>query len=158
MPLTHWQKSSREKIMSDNLSPSDRRKTMRAVKGKGGGLERRLFAMLAGMGLKGWVKNAEDVIGKPDAAFPKEKVAVFVDGCFWHSCPVCQRKLPQSNRDYWEHKINRNAERDREYTQQLRAEGWKVIRIWGHEMRDDQLRAKARKEIKEAIISREEAL
>jgi DNA mismatch endonuclease (patch repair protein) len=143
--------------MSDNLSSSDRRKTMRAVKGKGGGLERRLFAMLAGMGLHGWTKNAPDVLGKPDVVFREEKVAIFVDGCFWHDCPVCQRKLPKTNREYWEQKINRNAERDKRYTEQLHSEGWTVIRIWGHEIRDKLMRVQVRKHIREAILPQEES-
>ncbi len=68
--------------MVDNLKPEDRRKTMRAVKGKGTKPERRLWAMLAGMGVKGWRKNADDIVGKPDIVFDNEQIAIFVDGCF----------------------------------------------------------------------------
>ena len=98
--------------MTDNLSPEDRRKTMRAVKGKGTALERQLWAMLAGMGLSGWRKNPKDITGNPDAAFTTEHVAIFMDGCFWHRCPCCNRKLPKTNREYWVRKIGRNVERD----------------------------------------------
>ena len=93
--------------MVDNLKPEDRRKTMRAVKGRRTRLEKRLFSMLAGMNLRGWKQNYAKVAGKPDAVFLQQKLAIFVDGCFWHGCPVCRRKLPQTNRKYWQTKIAR---------------------------------------------------
>lgn len=127
--------------MSDNLTPHDRRKAMRAVKSKGTKPERQLFSMLTGMGLKGWRKHADDVTGKPDVVFEKEKIAIFVDGCFWHGCPHCKRPLkPQTNREYWKQKINRNVERAKKYNRQLAKKGWTVIRIWEHEMRNENSR------------------
>lgn len=120
--------------MSDNLSPENRKKTMRAVKGKGTTLERRLFSTLVRMGLCGWRKNSAEVFGKPDVVFTDERVAIFVDGCFWHGCPDCKRKLPQTNRTYWKHKIERNRKLAVLHKKQLEKEGWTVIRIWEHEM------------------------
>ena len=105
--------------MSDNLKPDDRKRTMQAVKSKGTRLEKRLFAMLAGMGLSGWRKNVKEIIGKPDVAFPGHKVVVFVDGCFWHGCPYCHRKLPETNHDYWKKKISHNVELAKSYNKQL---------------------------------------
>jgi len=138
--------------MVDNLKPEDRRKTMRAVKGKGTTPERRLFAMLAGMGLKGWRKNAGDIIGKPDVVFNNEQVAIFVDGCFWHGCPHCQRKLmPETNREYWERKINRNIERAKSNNQKLLENRWIVIRIWEHELKTQTDRERIRNEIRQAL-------
>lgn len=122
--------------MSDNLKPDDRVRTMQAVKSKGTGLERRLFAMLAGMGINGWKKNVTSIIGKPDVAFPEQKIAIFVDGCFWHGCPHCRRKLPKTNRAYWTRKIKRNVELAIFYNKQLNQNGWTVIRIWEHEIVD----------------------
>lgn len=122
--------------MADNLKPEDRRKTMRAVKSQGTRLERRLWSMLAGMGLRGWKKNCGDVNGKPDVAFIVQKVAIFVDGCFWHGCPHCQRPLPKTNVDYWQKKIERNKELAVIYQNSLSKSGWTVVRIWEHEMRD----------------------
>ncbi|ACL23394.1 very short patch repair endonuclease [Chloroflexus aggregans] len=131
--------------MSDNLSPQDRHKTMQAVKGKGTRLEKRLWAMLAGLGLKGWKKNADNIVGKPDVAFLNQRIAIFIDGCFWHGCPYCKRKLPKTNREYWERKINRNIELARLHDEQLQREGWIVIRIWEHEMADiEKVRARIR--------------
>lgn len=122
--------------MSDNLKPEDRRRAMQAVRGKGTKLERRLWAMLAGMGLRGWRKNADDLAGKPDVVFCSERVAVFIDGCFWHGCPSCRRKMPVTNREYWVRKIKRNVELAQLHDEQLQQHGWTVVRIWEHEMSD----------------------
>lgn len=68
---------------------------------------------------------------RPDIAFTRRKIAVFVDGCFWHSCPEHGR-IPQANEGYWSPKLRRNAERDREQTCLLESAGWQVLRIWEH--------------------------
>lgn len=69
---------------------------------------------------------------RADIVFARQRVAVFVDGCFWHGCPEHCR-LPQRNREYWEAKISRNQERDRGLNAALEDAGWTVIRIWEHE-------------------------
>ena len=122
--------------MVDNLKPEDRKKTMQAVKGKGTSLERRLFSILASMRFRGWKKNASDVVGKPDVVFATKRVAIFVDGCFWHGCPYCKRTLPETNREYWKRKIRRNVTLAKRHNRQLLDDGWAVIRIWEHEMRE----------------------
>jgi DNA mismatch endonuclease, patch repair protein len=137
--------------MPDNLTPEDRKKTMRAVKGKGTSLETTLFAMLAGMGLSGWRKNDPSVSGKPDAAFHYQRAAIFVDGCFWHGCPQCHRPMPQSNREYWERKIGRNVERARAYDKRLQDDGWVVVRIWEHEITKEDARKEIRSRIRQAV-------
>jgi DNA mismatch endonuclease, patch repair protein len=139
--------------MVDNLKPEDRRKTMQAVKSKRTKLEKRLFSMLAGMGLNGWKQNACTVIGKPDVVFFDQKIAIFVDGCFWHGCPICRRKLPQTNFEYWERKISRNIELAKSYDQQLRNNGWTVIRIWDHEITCKVDRKEIRARIRQAVKS-----
>jgi DNA mismatch endonuclease Vsr len=130
--------------MTDNLSPEDRRRTMRAVKSKNSSLERSLCSMLAGMGLGGWRKNAVGIAGNPDVVFG-HRLAIFADGCFWHGCPTCRCKLPTTNRDYWERKISRNLKRAAMVDLLLAQEGWRVIRIWEHEMKDTGTRAKIRR-------------
>jgi DNA mismatch endonuclease (patch repair protein) len=75
------------------------------------------------------------LLGNPDFTFPKEKLAVFVDGCFWHGCSIHGNK-PKSNRDYWERKLSRNRKRDRRVTRELRKSGWRVIRVWEHSLND----------------------
>lgn len=68
---------------------------------------------------------------RPDVVFPRARVAVFVDGCFWHRCPEhCQ--MPKANRDYWEPKLTRNVERDREADAALKSAGWTVLRFFEH--------------------------
>ena len=137
--------------MPDNLTPEDRRKTMRAVKGKNTSLERRLSGMLAGMRLNGWKKNVADLPGKPDVLFPDERVAIFVDGCFWHGCPHCKRKLPETNRSYWARKIQRNVERDQRSTRMLSGAGWRVIRLWEHDLSSHAERERIRRDILSAL-------
>lgn len=139
--------------MPDNLSPQDRQKTMRAVKSKGTSLERSLCSMLAGMHLAGWRQNADDILGKPDVVFDTEQVAIFVDGCFWHGCPLCKRKLPVANRLYWTQKIQRNVERAQTCNLKLADAGWKVIRIWEHQLRDAAARKQVQRQIRSAIKS-----
>jgi len=137
--------------MTDNLKPEDRRRAMKAVRGKGTSLERRLFSMLAGLRQSGWKKSPKDVTGKPDVVFNKELVAIFVDGCFWHGCPSCQRKIPQTNSDYWVNKIKRNKVLARRYNRELRSAGWIVIRIWEHELKTAEALEKVRHKIQGAL-------
>jgi DNA mismatch endonuclease (patch repair protein) len=68
---------------------------------------------------------------RPDIVFSRRSVAVFIDGCFWHRCPE-HAVLPKANRDYWEPKLRRNVERDREVDVALQQAGWRVVRIWEH--------------------------
>ncbi|OUE22426.1 Very short patch repair protein [Clavibacter michiganensis] len=69
---------------------------------------------------------------RADIAFTRQRVAVFIDGCFWHSCPV-HLHLPKANADYWIPKLSRNVERDAEVTAVLRGLGWTVLRFWEHQ-------------------------
>ncbi len=82
-------------------------------------------------GVLGWVEHDASLPGKPDFTFTSEKVAVFVDGCFWHGCPHCaDGHTPKSNEDYWSRKIGLNKQRDRQVSRALRGSGWSVVRIW----------------------------
>ena len=80
---------------------------------------------------------------KPDFSFARWRLAVFVDGCFWHGCPACARR-PASNTTYWTAKLDRNMERDHEQTERLRKANWTVIRLWGHEISRDSAECAAR--------------
>ena len=73
---------------------------------------------------------------RPDAVFTRARLAVFVDGCFWHGC-TAHGRTPRANADYWAPKLARNVERDRKQDQQLRAAGWAVVRVWEHEILAD---------------------
>lgn len=85
--------------------------------------------------LKGsYLRYQPKVYGKPDFASKVKKVAIFVDGCFWHKCPICYRQ-PQSNTGYWISKVEYNTHRDKKIVRILRKKGWKVCRVWEHEVR-----------------------
>jgi DNA mismatch endonuclease (patch repair protein) len=73
------------------------------------------------------------LLGNPDFVFQKERVIVFVDGCFWHGCREHSR-VPKSNVAYWRTKLQRNVQRDRRNNRALRSRGWNVIRFWQHSL------------------------
>ena len=75
------------------------------------------------------------VPGRPDICYPGRKVAIFVNGCFWHRCPHCNLPLPEHNRAFWQEKFERNVERDRRDTEALEAMGWTVITVWECEVK-----------------------
>lgn len=106
---------------------------MRAVRSRDTGPERRLRAVLAAKGFRGWEWQPDSIEGKPDVIFRDLRIAVFVDGCFWHGCRECHR-VPRSNITYWRPKIRGNRTRDRRMTSLLRKQGWTVFRFWEHEI------------------------
>lgn len=87
--------------------------------------------------ISGW-RRRQPLLGKPDFVFPKERVAVFVDGCFWHGCPKCYRR-PKSHQKYWDAKVARNRARDRFVSKELKKGGWSVVRFWHHQLANDKL-------------------
>ena len=103
---------------------------MRAIRSRGNRTtEWRLRSLLMRNGVRGWRLHDKYLKGTPDFLFAEAKVTVFIDGCYWHGCPKCGH-IPKTNSEYWIAKIGRNKSRDRRYTRQLRAQGYKVIRIW----------------------------
>lgn len=116
--------------------------------------ELRLRKLLWERGLRGYRVHAK-LPGKPDLAWSWGKVAVFVDGCFWHGCPSCgDGRAPVSNTTYWGGKRLMNQQRDARRTRELEAMGWRVLRLWEHEVlketvksakRVEQLLARARR-------------
>ena len=114
--------------MAEKLTKERRSWLMSRIRGKGNEkTEVRLLRLLREAGIKGWRRHLP-IPGRPDFAFRKHKVAVFVDGCFWHGCPRCFR-LPKQNRAFWKAKIEGNRRRDRSVNGRLRRLGWNVIRI-----------------------------
>jgi DNA mismatch endonuclease (patch repair protein) len=101
---------------------------MSRIRGKGNEkTEVRLAKIMRKIGIRGWRRHLP-IPGKPDFSFRKQKVAVFVDGCFWHGCPRCFR-LPKQNRAFWKAKIEGNRRRDRSVNGRQRRMGWEVIRV-----------------------------
>ena len=115
--------------MPDVFTKAKRSEVMSLIRSRGNrATELRLIALMREHGITGWRRNAR-VFGKPDFVFRAAKLAVFVDGCFWHGCPR-HATMPANNRAFWKAKLARNAARDREVTRTLRKAGWRVLRIW----------------------------
>jgi DNA mismatch endonuclease, patch repair protein len=121
--------------MTDVLTKSQRSYNMSQIKGKSTEPELILRKILFKNGIRGY-RVACKVTGKPDVTFPKYKLAIFVDGCFWHKCPCCFI-VPKTRTAWWLKKINGNVARDKTINKQLEKSGWKVLRFWEHLLRED---------------------
>ncbi len=122
----------------DPLSEAERAAHMAKVRGSGNkSTEGRVEAALRAAGIEGWEKHPKGVLGKPDFYFPCQRLAVFIDGCFWHGCPVCARRTPTARADFWREKIEGNRRRDERQRRRLRGQGYHVMRVWEHSLRTD---------------------
>jgi len=108
---------------------------MARVKGKDTKPEMLLRKALYARGVRGWRCHRSSLAGKPDLAFGRVKLAVFVDGAFWHGHP--SKWWPGRSGPYWDRKISRNMERDQMVDEELRASGWEVLRFWDFEVMND---------------------
>ncbi|WP_245900260.1 very short patch repair endonuclease [Geodermatophilus normandii] len=110
------------------------RRTMVANRGRDTGLELAVRSLVHARGLRYYVdrRPLKGLRRTADLLFPRRRIAVFLDGCFWHRCPE-HFQMPAANRAYWGPKIDRNVERDRETNRQLFDAGWQVLRFWEHE-------------------------
>ena len=121
--------------MVDVFTKEKRSNIMSLVKGRDNrATEIRLIEIFRSEGLKGWRRRAV-IFGSPDFVFPKARLAVFVDGCFWHACPI-HGTVPDNNKMLWKSKRKRNKERDILVRRRLQIAGWHVVRIWQHELRN----------------------
>jgi DNA mismatch endonuclease (patch repair protein) len=137
-------------VMTDWLTRQQRSRNMASIRSRGNRTtEARFAALLRAARISGWRRQAK-LPGKPDFAFPKNRLAVFVDGCFWHGCPRCYR-LPQDNRHYWREKVRSNRRRDRQNARALRLKGWKVLRVWEHQLKSEVGRQRIVSKIRQSI-------
>jgi DNA mismatch endonuclease (patch repair protein) len=122
--------------MADIFTKAKRSEVMSKIRSKGTAIERDAFRYLKDRGLN-FRKHYKNVAGSPDIAIPKKKKAVFIDGDFWHGWKFQKRrkKLPKI---YWRDKIEKNIKRDEINRKALRRDGWKVMRIWEHQLKKDQ--------------------
>lgn len=120
--------------MPDHLDVTSRSRLMSRVRTKNTTPELALRRALWAAGVRGWRLHPKDVPGRPDLAFRKRRLAVFVDGAFWHGHPDYYHG--QSG-PFWDAKIGRNRERDREVNEALQAAGWQVLRFWDFETERD---------------------
>ncbi|MBZ5646661.1 MAG: very short patch repair endonuclease [Acidobacteriia bacterium] len=110
---------------------------MRAIKSvRNRSTELRLRSMFIRLGLRGWSVHPPRILGNPDFVFHQVRVAIFVDGCFWHVCPNCGH-IPKANRTYWVAKLHRNLQRDKSTNRSLKRAGYTVIRMWECRLRRD---------------------
>ena len=118
--------------MPDHLTPAQRARAMKRVKLKDGSLEKLVQRELRAHGLK-FRRHVRTLPGSPDIVFQQAKVAVFVDGDFWHGwrLPAWEHKLSP----FWRDKLGANRARDQRNFRRLRAAGWRVVRIWQHELK-----------------------
>jgi DNA mismatch endonuclease, patch repair protein len=121
-------------MVPDVFTEAKRSEVMSHIRGHGNKeTELALLKLFRRNHITGW-RRRRPVFGKPDFVFQKQKVAVFVDGCFWHACPK-HSTMPANNRAFWQRKLLANRARDHRVSRTLRLEGWRVIRIWQHELR-----------------------
>jgi len=120
--------------MSDVFTKAKRSDVMSRIRSRGNKeTELAFIKLLRQHGITGWRRH-QNVFGKPDFLFRRNRLAIFVDGCFWHGCPTHGRK-PGSNRDYWVKKLKRNSQRDAIVKKTLKKAGWTVIRFWEHDLK-----------------------
>jgi DNA mismatch endonuclease (patch repair protein) len=119
--------------MTDIWSKRKRSEVMSLIRSHGNkATELRLLEVFRAHRITGWRRH-QPLPGKPDFVFPSIRLVLFVDGCFWHACPLHATK-PRSNVAYWRKKLMANQARDRRVTRLLRSKGWRVLRIWEHEL------------------------
>jgi DNA mismatch endonuclease (patch repair protein) len=129
---------SRSQGAKETPPTAERSRIMRAVKGRGNlSTEVRMVEILRENKITGWRRH-QPLPGRPDFVFRAQRVALFVDGCFWHGCKKCFR-APKDRAIYWSQKIEGNRRRDRRVSAQLRAAGWHVMRVWEHDMKRERV-------------------
>lgn len=121
-------------LVSEKISKETRSKNMSAIRSVSK-LEDRVSKALWNRGLR-LRRNVKSLYGKPDFALKNIKTVIFIDSCFWHACPIHGNK-PKNNAEFWENKLKRNVERDKEVTEYYIKNSWNILRVWEHEFKDD---------------------
>ena len=120
----------------DNLTPDQRRKNMQSIRSKDTSLELKLRSALWNEGIR-YRKNYNKLPGKPDIAITKYKIAIFCDSSFWHGRNYKEKRKVATNPEYWDEKIIRNLQRDKQVNEQLYAMGWTVLRFWDDDINNN---------------------
>ncbi|MEJ0077627.1 MAG: very short patch repair endonuclease [Alphaproteobacteria bacterium] len=122
--------------MADTRTPQQRRRIMQSVGQRHTGPELVVRRVVHALGYR-FRLHRRDLPGRPDVVLPRYKMAIFVNGCFWHGHSRCRKgRLPKSRREYWEPKIARNKERDAAAIRKLKGMGWSVLTVWQCQTRD----------------------
>lgn len=136
--------------MADWLTPEQRSRNMTSIRSKGNATTEGAFLiLLREAGISGWRRHLK-LPGRPDFAFRMQRLAIFVDGCFWHGCPRCYR-LPVDNRRYWRNKVRSNRRRDSRRARELRRRGWSTLRVWEHSLKTPARRARVLSRLKKRL-------
>jgi DNA mismatch endonuclease (patch repair protein) len=120
----------------DHLSKIGRSKVMAGIKSRDTGLERQLRRALWASGVRGYRIAPKGIPGRPDVCFTARKIAIFVNGCFWHVCPKCYLR-PTTNVAFWRSKASENKNRDKRVQKELKSIGFGVIVIWEHTIKEN---------------------
>ena len=112
-------------------------KVMSANKAKDTKPEIKLRKILWKEGIRGYRLNWKKAPGRPDIAFPGRKIAIFINGCYWHRCPKCDLPLPKSNVQFWKDKFDNNIARDKKKNKELLDLGWNVLVFWECDIKSD---------------------
>ena len=129
--------------MTDVLTKKQRSYNMSQIRSKNTGPEVKLRRLLSNRGFKNYRINYSTLLGKPDIVFTKKRIAIFIDGCFWHKCPVCFVR-PETKVKFWMKKIQENLKRDKKVNTGLKKRGWSVIRTWEHDVEKNPARILAK--------------
>lgn len=117
------------------MTTPERSRIMRAIRSRGNrSTELAFLCVIKAAGATGWRRHTK-LPGTPDFAFRLQRLAIFIDGCWWHGCPRCYR-APKTNRKFWKAKVAGNRARDIRVARELLGRGWKVWRVWEHELKD----------------------
>lgn len=138
--------------MADVLNKKQRSYNMSRIGSKNTSLEKKIINLLSLYKIRGYKKH-DKLPGNPDIVFQKRRLAVFIDGCFWHKCPRCFQE-PATRRQFWLNKINGNVRRDKNVNRTLKKNKWVVLRLWEHEIRKRPERA-FKKIVKQLNVSRD---
>jgi DNA mismatch endonuclease, patch repair protein len=138
--------------MTDNMTKAQRSLTMSRIRDRDTKPELDIRRRLFSRGLRGY-RLRPKLPGKPDIAFGKAKVAVFIDGCFWHGCPKCYAR-PASRQNYWDEKLIRNVARDKIVNKCLKKMGWTTLRFWEHDTKrnPDQIVVQVRRALRDRTV------
>ena len=120
--------------MTDKITAEQRSKVMQSIDAQSK-LENQISKALWKKGLR-FRKNVRNLYGTPDISIKKYKLVIFIDSCFWHSCPL-HGKMPKSNQEFWQKKLQRNVEHDKEVTSYYLDKGWNIMRIWEHDIKEN---------------------
>ena len=120
--------------MTEKISKEVRSRNMAAIRSVSK-LEDKVSRELWKKGLR-YRRNDKSLFGKPDFAIKKYKIVIFIDSCFWHQCPI-HGNMPKNNAEYWNEKLIRNIERDKEVTNFYTNKGWNILRVWEHDFKKD---------------------